>query len=306
MGINKKKAYKTRRRFCILTAIILLVICGLILSISKISVKKGNKSIILSVFASPNNNNNKGMEEGSIGRKPSITPSTLVTTTPSITPSPSPVSNTSGDSNNKEADKQASVAGIKDYSENDVKLSAIDENYKNFYKNDLFIGDSITDELSSDDLLDDINVCSKLGLNLLKAKAQIDTANISNPRNIYILLGLNDLTEDTLTTETFTSQYTDMINYLKNKYPNSKIYVQSILPVTAEATEKTPCINNERIGEFNIALKNMTVQENIMYMDLTSLIDTTNSETFESDGEHPNYKFDPVWLTYIENNIKTN
>lgn len=284
MKNNKEIKYRNNRLIFLVTIITVVALLELIMYICKIDSKNNLKNTTVSELTCIKNSNIKiEQTQEEISAIPS----------PKVTPTPSAIVNLTEANANR---------GGSDTS----KQTTIDKNYKNFFKDDLFVGDSITDELPSYQLINRANACSKIGLTLSKAKAQIDTAQISEPRNIYILMGLNDLTEDTLTTKTYINQYIDVVNYLKNKYPNSKIYIQSILPVMDKATAKAPYLNNQRIGEFNNALKSMTKQENIIYIDLSSLIDITDETSFESDGEHPNYKFCPVWLNYIENCVVRN
>lgn len=322
MKISRERKHKIRRRFFAAAIIILVLVSVLSVAIYKSRWKENKKNIALSVLTFLKNNDNKkgGRPQETVPVAPSpsivvsptsptVTPGPTTVVSPTITPSPStevipsatPSPSVAPDTSNGSSTEGTQVSKPVDENGSTPKTEPINKNYKEFFKNDLFIGDSITDELSSDDLLNEANVCSKLGLTLLKAKTQIDKAAISSPENIYVLLGLNDLTEETLTAENYVSQYTEVINYLKSKYPGSKIYVQSVLPVTAKATEKTPYLNNERIGEFNSALKNMASQESVAYVDLTTLVDINNTSSFESDGEHPNYKFHPIWLAYLEN-----
>lgn len=238
---------------------------------------------------------------------PLITPSISVMLSPSVTPSVSmtPSNDAVSEASNEESDTPEDTPSSN--SSNDKtdpwKLEPIDKNYKNFFKNDLFIGDSITDGMSAYEYIDEANVCGKLGLSLLSAKGQVDKAKIDNPKNIFILIGMNDLCEVSLGSEKYVNQYLEFIHYLKNKYPSSNIYVQSILPIASKAADEYPYLNNERINEFNNALKTMTVQENIQYLDINLLINSDTAYLYEQDGEHFKGQFYPVWLNYIENNI---
>ena len=182
------------------------------------------------------------------------------------------------------------------------KTSKNPSEYNEYFKNDLFIGDSITDSLAFYELIDQNNVIAKLGLTTLKAQDEIETISNQNPENIYLMFGMNDI----LTfrdTEKFIKHYKELIDIVRKKFPEAKIYIQSILPVSSKVKDKKPALTNENINKFNQCLIDMAEQENIAYLNTNSIVEG-DMNLLEPDGIHVKYKFYELWLDYLIDNTK--
>ncbi len=84
----------------------------------------------------------------------------------------------------------------------------------------------------------------------------------------YIILTFGSYTEEETTEENFVSEYSNFINQIAASSPNSKIIVQSILPVGKEC----PVISAEAIKQRNGWLKNMCISKQIYYLDSWSAL----------------------------------
>lgn len=175
-------------------------------------------------------------------------------------------------------------------------------NYKDFFKNDVFLGDSISEELSFYEFLDEANVAAKKGVNIYRAKDEVDKVVAQNPKRIFILFGANDM-DGTLTSEQFVGYYDQIIKNIKEKLPNCQIYVQSIFPVLPEVAKNKPYLGDEYVNEFNAALINMAKRDNIHYINVASVLNSGNQNLYEPDGIHFKSDFCPLWLNYIIENI---
>lgn len=175
--------------------------------------------------------------------------------------------------------------------------------YKTIFKDSVFVGDSITEGLSYYQFLNDDNVNAKIGLSLYKAKTYLDKVNKLKPKNVFILFGANDM-EGGLKCETFISRYKELIKAIKNISPDSNIYVQSILPVTAKVEIKKPNLSNKKIKEFNTALMAMAEENSCSYINIASVLDNSEKELHEPDGIHFKKQFYGLWLQYVNDNIK--
>jgi hypothetical protein len=173
-----------------------------------------------------------------------------------------------------------------------------------FFNKALFIGDSITEGISAYGLLDKTNVLAVKGCTILKAEKEIDTIVKRNPDKIYILLGSNDLLYG-MDSEKFSSEYVEFIHHIKDKLPESKIYIQSIFPVSKDVENKKPMLSNSRIDEFNRKLKSMADQEGIGYINVEKLLKDDMgiiNKDYTSDGIHVKYKVYSIWLDYVKKN----
>ena len=174
--------------------------------------------------------------------------------------------------------------------------------YKESFKEDLFVGDSLTDSLSFYEILEDKNVIAKLGLTLIGGKDSVNSIVKVNPSNIYLMFGMNDILRK-IDGKQFADEYADLIQSIQEKLPEANIYVQSIPPVSPHVKKKKPLLNNENIDKFNEAIITMCKEENINFLDLRPIFEE-NENLIEPDGIHLKYNFYKLWLDYIIDNVK--
>lgn len=173
--------------------------------------------------------------------------------------------------------------------------------YKEYFKEDLFIGDSITEELKYYKFLYDNNVFSKIGLNTDTLRKLIPDEDFGiEPKNIYLMMGLND-SVFVKTEEKFKERYLAMLDALQAKFPDAKIYLQAIFPVSKALDEKEDArVNNTKINSFNEVIKTIASERGLDYLDFSYLL-KENEDYFEPDGMHLKSKFHKVWLNEVKN-----
>ena len=173
--------------------------------------------------------------------------------------------------------------------------------YKEYFKEDLFIGDSITEELKYYKFLYDNNVFSKIGLNTDTLRKLIPDEDFGiEPKNIYLMMGLND-SVFVKTEEKFKERYLAMLDALQAKFPDAKIYLQAIFPVNKALDEKEDArVNNTKINSFNEVIKTIASERGLDYLDFSYLL-KENENYFEPDGMHLKSKFHKVWLNEVKN-----
>lgn len=200
--------------------------------------------------------------------------------TPTPTPTPVQVSPTPETTNNP---KQSNINNI---------------NIKDYFKNSLFIGDSISEGIWYYEFLSEKNVIAKRGLNLKTAVKEIDSYTGVNPAKVYILFGANELVGKT-TAEDYLSDYKKVIGAVRTKFKNTQVYVQSIFPVTSAKATSTPDLSKERVDEFNKKLQEFSIKDGIKYLDVASVLKDKGESLYEEDGLHFKRDFYPYWLDYV-------
>lgn len=133
----------------------------------------------------------------------------------------------------------------------------------------------------------------------------LEAAKTKGERNkIYIMLGANALDYDE---DPFIKGYTEFIKAVKAEYPDAVIYVQSMLPVTADVNKTYPSknINNERISAYNAAICKMALEQGANYVDVAQGIADKNgmlpSEASPLDGMHLTSEYYMKWFDYLRN-----
>lgn len=165
---------------------------------------------------------------------------------------------------------------------------------KDFFSNDLFIGDSISTGLYLYSYLNNENVFAEVGLNPESALTKevdgvtcVGKATAMQPTRIYIMLGTNGLAF--LGTEYMATKMTELVSELEMACPTAKIFVISLPPVTQEHDAE----GNEtmaKINDYNSRLEALCTQGGYTYVDICSKMLDENgyfsSSYAESDGLH--------------------
>lgn len=190
---------------------------------------------------------------------------------------------------------------------------------KDFFKDDLFIGDSISTGLFLYNKLDAKCVAAAVGYTPYKAynsaidfydgssMTALEYAGKMQPKRIFIMLGSNGMAS-TNDIEAMKESYSTLVDKLKSACPSAKIYLLSVTPVTADSSEaKAGNITNDIIKDFNSYIKGLAKDKGTGYLDIYSqLIDDTgyfSSEYAEVDGLHFLSRTYDVMLTYIQNEL---
>lgn len=168
---------------------------------------------------------------------------------------------------------------------------------------DVFLGDSITKGLSTFKYLNDANVCAVIGIPTKKVISQVDKAVKLNPKRVFILCGVNDL-GGSYNKVQFKKDYTNLIKTVKTKLPDSKIYVQSILPVLPKLESQKLYIKNTYINAYNEVIRSIAKEEAVTYLNTAAVVKEKGQSVYASDGLHYKSSFYPIWLNYLKNNVK--
>ena len=191
--------------------------------------------------------------------------------------------------------KAAEKENVKDIEKKINKLEsqeASDEiNYKSLFSSSVVMGDSISEAFTEYDLLNASSVVAKIGVELDELDDQIKTVADINPQVIFLSYGMNDVIATNGDTDLFIKEYKAVIDQLRKKLPDTTLYVNSIFPVSAAKQEEKPVF--QKIPEYNAALQKMCDENQIAFLDNTSLVSDTY---YEEDGIHFKADFYPIWL----------
>lgn len=120
------------------------------------------------------------------------------------------------------------------------------------------------------------------------------------------MFGLNELGWDY--PSVFKEDYGKVIDAVRQRQPNAKIYIQSLLPVSAAASQKnTNNVNNPRIREYNALLKELAQEKKVVYLDVASALQDAQGnlpDEASADGIHPNIAYCHRWVDYIRDSLE--
>lgn len=169
----------------------------------------------------------------------------------------------------------------------------------------VFLGNSITDQCEWYELFGNPNIKNRGigGDDTDGVLERLDEVTESKPAKIFIMIGTNDLAYGK-TVEYVIENYKKILAQIKQQTPNTKVYIQSVLPVDYDIHYTRPIAD---IMEINRQLQELSKENNLVYIDLFSLFKTDKNKLnsdYSLDGLHPNGKGYEVWKEEIVKYIK--
>ena len=156
------------------------------------------------------------------------------------------------------------------------------------------LGDSIAEELSGYGVLDESVVVAKIGVSIPNAGEQVEKAIGLNPQNLFLAFGSNDVQTTGGNADIFRENYKNLIEELKERLPDTKIYVNGITPVQDWVLESEPTF--KMIPQFNEILKQICEEEEVTFIDNSELI---SDELYEQDGIHFRPQYHEKWAKHM-------
>lgn len=167
------------------------------------------------------------------------------------------------------------------------------------FADSLVIGDSITQGLSEYGVLDQANVQADRGTGVSdgdndKLAEHIAKAKEMKPSVLFLAYGMNDVGAQNGDAAGFVKAYKTVIKDLKKSLPDTRIYVNSVLPAAQSAIDQNAVY--AKIPEFNEKLKKLCEKENVTFIDNTELV---KQEYYASDGIHMSPAYYKEWVNHM-------
>lgn len=122
------------------------------------------------------------------------------------------------------------------------------------------------------------------------------------PAKLYVLVGTNALASGTAD-DSFLNYYGRMLDDLKSLLPDTKIFVQSVLPVRPEVLETSPGMATDHLNTINAAIRDMCAEKGCYYLDLASAFTDSEgaltAEYAQPDGIHLTVSGYSNWVSYL-------
>jgi lysophospholipase L1-like esterase len=176
----------------------------------------------------------------------------------------------------------------------------------------IFTGDSITDFCQWNELLQRPVLNRGIAGDTVEGlRRRIDEVIQHHPRQLFIMIGINDLMSGKTGDEVLT-EYRSLIDRIRSSSPRTQIFLQSILPFNA-ALGGSPSrldVVAKHILHVNKVLSSMADGRQIIYIDIYSnMADEANQldKRYTSDGVHLNgdgyIKWRDVVRPYLDQNL---
>lgn len=135
-----------------------------------------------------------------------------------------------------------------------------------------------------------------------KDKITVEEALQTNSfEKIYLMIGINEM--GTGTVESFMEKYKEAVEHLRELQPDAIIYLQAIMKVTEERSNKGDYIHNEGIDLRNEEIAKLADNVHIYYLDVNeSVCDETGAmdASYTHDGVHLKAQYVSLWKDYLK------
>lgn len=170
---------------------------------------------------------------------------------------------------------------------------------KEIFENTLILGDYIAQGVCDQEVLSQSFVLAKEGASVSDTAStgvaeKLAAAAEKKPKVLFLVLGVNDAAMEGGNADAFGEDYKAFLEQVKGTLPDTKIYVNSILPVQAQAIEEASGL--ARIPEYNGKLKAVCREMNVAYIDNSSIV---KDEYYKDNGKNMKKKYYTAWVNYI-------
>ncbi len=186
---------------------------------------------------------------------------------------------------------QAQKLNAQGYSTYYEQRKSFFENLPDTEEEIIFLGNSIIDGCNWSELLNNPHAKNRgiSGDNTDGILNRLDEVTSSKPAKIFLMIGVNDLARG-VSEETILSNYRSILGNIKSASPETKVYVQSILPVNAGFGKFKGHVNkNKEIIQVNLSLKTLAEEFKYVYLNLhASFVNEKGllDPRFTNDGLH--------------------
>ena len=219
------------------------------------------------------------------------------------------------DSSEDSTEQEEPAAGPYDFSQSVPESAEVDDSY---FDDAVFIGNSRTEGFKLYAGLSNAEYYTAIGLMVdtifTKPYATVngekttimEALKTTDFSKVYIMLGMNEL--GWVYGSVYQEYYGRIIDGIREINPDAVIYIQSILPVSAEKSENDDIYNNERINEFNALLRELAEEKEVYYVDVAEAVADESGclpEDATFDGVHLTPDYCGKWRDYLKTHTVT-
>lgn len=170
----------------------------------------------------------------------------------------------------------------------------------------VFLGNSITDGGEFAELFNNPNIKNRgISSDVISGVTErVGQILSGSPSKIFLLIGINDISRN-MTVEDMKKGYENLVKKIRKESPETKLYLQSIMPVNNDFTRyKTLKDKEQTIILFNEELKKIAADNDAEYIDLWNVLSEPGSDklnpAFTNDGLHLTGDGYVAWVDYIK------
>lgn len=119
----------------------------------------------------------------------------------------------------------------------------------------------------------------------------LEEAAAKNPEVLFLMLGVNDAALEDGSAAIFEEDYTAFLERVKEKLPDTRIYVNSILPVQQKAIDEAEGLAD--IPEYNKRLQDVCKMAGAVFIDNSDLV---KEDCYKDDGKRMRQRYYTAWI----------
>lgn len=130
--------------------------------------------------------------------------------------------------------------------------------------------------------------------------ARLNEITFYKPQKLFLLVGINNLFHDPNSVDKIYENIIKIVNEINSKSPETKIYVQSVLPTTTDNLIT-------KIEDLNKLIENASDSNPFTYINLHQryvTLDKKMNSKYSTDGVHLNNSGYQIWSEIIKNILK--
>lgn len=169
----------------------------------------------------------------------------------------------------------------------------------------VFLGNSITERGDWQELIPGVKIANRgIGGDItFGVLARLDNVIALKPDKLFLLIGINDIGRF-FPVELIVDNYRKIVERLRMDLPNTRIYVQSVLPLNESVLQYDYLKGHkERILQLNTEIGRLAREHNLVYVDLHEVFADGNGDLktqYTSDGIHVNPAAYIDWVAFLK------
>ncbi len=157
----------------------------------------------------------------------------------------------------------------------------------------VFLGNSITNGGEFQELFGMENVLNR-GIRsdrISGVMKRVDQITAGKPKRIFLLIGINDVADSRNTSASIAAKYEELVRLIRQKSPNTQLYVQSVMPINNDFKRYKSLQGRESlIPDLNKRLHDVAVGNGAVFIDLWPVLADPETgkmrKEFTTDGLH--------------------
>lgn len=177
------------------------------------------------------------------------------------------------------------------------KLCQDEANVWSLFDDCVLMGEALSTGFSIYGYLSEDQVLAGSADTLNSIPKRLNEAVAKHPKVVFLCYGINDLNSGNWPTpDSYARDLVDMVELVREKIPDARVVVSSILPVQGKALNRNAYW--AQIPEYNAALETACRKNQIEFADVSQLA-ADHADLWESDGVHLRSGFYRYWASCL-------